>query len=121
MLTGNTNEPKGFAICNEFNSANYLFIVNGSGLKVQLPYNHWIYCVMNVYTDHKDVFVNGVLAGTDTMSKPIIRSDENLCIGNLGSGHYYVGAIAEVAINNKIMSPEEIQETFRQIITGLKK
>ncbi len=120
-VIGNQSDSKGFVIRNEFNSPDYWFGINGEGVRVHVPQNKWIYAVLNVYPDHMDVYLNGTLATTQTLTRPMTQSDVPLVIGNMKYMQYYVGAIAEVAISVGSLSAEKIQETWARVESGVGK
>jgi hypothetical protein len=120
-LVGNLDDSAGFVITNMFNSEYYVIIVNDNKLKVTMKYNQWHYCVLNVFTDHADIYTDGQLAGSFALPKPIQKSERNLFIGNLGSNHYFLGPIAEVSVDNTILGQDVIKETWTKIVTTLVK
>lgn len=116
-LIGNQREidSSGFAISNYLNSSKYLFSVGCKGYILTLPETGWIYCVMNGYRDHFEVYINGKLMATYPLSKPITNSPDKLCIGDMGYMHFYVGAISEVSINNKPLDSNQVSLTWEEI------
>jgi hypothetical protein len=114
-LVGNMRDSAGFVISNVFNATDYYFGINGRVFTFPMPKDGWVYCVMNVYPDHIEVFENGMLVGTHQTAGPIRQPDGDICIGNSGEFHYYVGAIAEIAINNKPLDKQEVTETWEAI------
>ena len=114
-LVGNMNDSSGFVIANIINSPNYFFGINGKGFAAPIPNNEWVYCVMNVYPDHIEVYSNGNLVGTLPLAQPIRRSPEKLFIGNVGFMRYYIGAISEVAINTTVKDKGQVQATWDAI------
>ncbi len=115
VIAGNLDGAKGFVISNGFSSSDYFFIINGNEVKVPLPNNEWVYTVMNVFSDHMDVYLDGSLVASHPLSGPVLQSESLLCIGNLGIMHYYTGAIAEVAIENNAVGAEQVQKTWDEI------
>jgi hypothetical protein len=98
-----------------FNSSNYCFGVNETAFIFPMPSSGWVYCVMNVYPDHMDVYENGSLTGSHPLNAPIRNSPHKLCIGNFENFHHYIGGISEIAIANKAISSEAIQHTTEAI------
>lgn len=111
-LVGNMTDTSGFLIHNVLNSSDYFFGINGKGVTVSMPINEWVYCVMNVYPDRVEIFRDGELAGSFGLPHPLRPSHEKLFIGNIGFMHYFVGAIAEVAVNNKAIDKAQIANTW---------
>jgi hypothetical protein len=111
-ILGNMNDTSGFLIANILNSDNYLFGINGKGFTVASPANQWVYCVMNVYPDHMEIYQNGKLTGPIPLPNSIKQSPEKLYIGNLGFLRYYVGPISEICVSNKIIEKDQIQKTL---------
>jgi len=118
-LIGNMSGSNGFAISKTLNSPNYIFGINGLGYNLPVPNNEWVYCVMNVFPDHFEVYINGDLLSTNPLSKPYTNSTDLLRIGNLGYTHFYVGAISEVAIANKALDNTQIEKTWNEIKNGM--
>jgi len=92
-----------------------LFAVNGICSVLAMPAAGWVYCVMNVFSDHFDVYENGTFIGGDTLARPVINTADKFCIGNLGHNHNYVGAISEVALCNKAIDSNEVIKTTGEI------
>lgn len=112
-LLGNQDDSvSGFAISQILNSPKYAFIFNDKGFTLTIPQNGWVYCAVNVFPDHFEVYFNGSRARSHPLAKPMQPSDTKLCIGNLGYMHNYIGAIAEVAINNHALDTANINETW---------
>jgi hypothetical protein len=114
-VLGNMNDSSGFIIGSMVNTKNYFFGINGKGLTLPVPDTGWVYCVMNVYPNHMDVYENGTLAGTWPLAAPIRQSPVKFSVGNLGMFRYYMGAIAEVSVNNAALPREQIEKTSEQI------
>ncbi len=114
-VIGNMNDSEGFVISKVVNTNNYLFGINGKGVGVPVPDKKWIYCVMNVYPDHYDIYENDSLMGTHPIDHPMRKSTEKLYIGNLVFLRYFVGPICEVAITKKPIDKEQIQKTWNEI------
>jgi hypothetical protein len=49
------------------------------------------------------------------LTVPMRTSAENLCVGNLGYLHNYIGAISEVAITKNAMDSTRIKQTWDEI------
>ena len=118
-LVGNMNDSSGFIIANVQNSSNYFFGINGKGAGLPVPNNEWVYCVMNVYTDHLELYLDGNLASSTPLAAPMRQSPEKLCVGDLGYMRYYIGAIAEVAVLNKPLDKTQVAATWEQIKAGV--
>ncbi len=114
-LMGNMNDSSGFIIANIINTPGYFFGINGKGTGAAVPGNDWSYVTMNVYPDHFEVYVNGVLASTFPLASPVKTSPEKLFVGNLGFLRYYIGQISEVAISGKVIDKGQIQATWDSI------
>ena len=75
---------------------------------------------MNVTPGSIDIYVNGELSHSNKLPRPMDGQKNRVAIGNVEDYHYYTGAISEVAVDNKILSKEQVQETWekiRQVIT----
>ncbi len=80
----------------------------------------WYHLVgVNDGTDIK-IYVNGVLKDTNSGNGGAIDNDAvNLEIGRLGSGvAYFKGSIDEVAIYNRALTAEEINQTYQRGLAG---
>ena len=114
-LMGDMNDSSGFIMANILNSPNYFFGINGKGTGAAIPGNDWAYVVMNVFPDHFEVYVNGVMASAFPLPKPFKPSPEKLFVGNLGFMRFYIGQISEVAITNRATDKAAIQATWESI------
>jgi Concanavalin A-like lectin/glucanases superfamily len=114
-LIGNMTDTAGFLIYNLINTPNYFFGVNGKGLQLPVPNNQWNYLVMNVSPGKVEVFINGASAGTFALPQPMRQSKEKLFIGNIAFMNYYMGSIAEVAIDSKPLEKAKVEETWGQM------
>ncbi len=117
-LIGNMTDTAGFLIYNIVNTPNYFFGINGKGLNLPVPNNQWVYCVMNVFPDRVEVYINGASAGSFALPQPMRQSREKLWVGNIGFMRYYIGAISEVAINSKPLDKNQVEETWSQMKPG---
>ena len=120
-LIGNTNDTSGFVIAKIINSPNYFFGINAKGISLPVPDNEWVYLVMNVFADHFEIYENGAPVGTFPLPVGMRQSPEKLFIGNGGYLRYYIGAISEIAINNKIVDNNQIMVTWGNIKNVLAK
>ncbi len=118
-LIGNSTDSSGFAFGISTNAAKCLFALNGKGFILPVPKNEWVYCVINVYPDHFEMYQNGAFITTHPLVKPFINSAMKLFIGNLGYMHYYTGAISEVQLRNKPVSSSHINDTWNRIRTSI--
>lgn len=97
------------------NEANlYYFGLYGEGMEGRVENNGWVYCSMNVYPDRVELFLNGQKKGVKLLKRRYRNSKEVVRIGSKDpkSVAYYMGAIAEVAIVNRPLPPEEIAAIF---------
>jgi hypothetical protein len=115
-LIGNFDNASGFTISN-VSKNNYVFAVGNINNSVQLsvPFNQWVYLVMNVYQDRIEIYQNGKPADSKPLAAPMPPSGEKLSIGNMGFHHNYLGAIAEVAVINKVLDSAQIRQTWEEI------
>ena len=120
-LVGNMADSSGFVIGNIINTPNYLFGINGRGVGVKVAEHQWVYCVMNVYPDHFEVYQNGTLSGTFPLATPMRQSTQNLQVGNGGLFRNYIGAIAEVEVHNKPIDKGQVEHTWSEIQQGITK
>jgi hypothetical protein len=98
---GDTNRPNGYV------HTNIDIGVNGT---VQLPLNTWTHLALTYNGSTLRLYVNGVQAGSQTVSGSITSSTQPLRIGgNSVWGEYFSGLIDEVRIYNRALSGTEIQ------------
>jgi len=116
-IVTNSHDSTGFIMERRSASGHYYFGLNGRGMEWELPEKQWAYCVVNVYTDHVDLFTNGVKKGTMPIVKPYRQSKENLRIGSQDfvSVAYYVGPISEVSVANGVLGEAEIAAKWAEI------
>jgi hypothetical protein len=116
-LVGNLQDSSGFAICKQFNTEQYLFVINNVAFPAPLPDKRWIYCVMNVYPHRVEVYANGQLLFTRHLQKQMRQSGNKLAVGNCSTyeSRFYVGPIAEVAVANKVMDSSQVKATWSQM------
>jgi len=114
-LIGNKSDSAGFAISGALNTPKCIFAINATGYKVPMPQNGWVYCVMNVFPDHFEVYANGSKIATQPIYSPLRNSTDKLRVGNLGYMHDFVGAISEVAITRNAMDSAKIAGTWNNI------
>ncbi len=114
-VVGNMNDTSGFTISNVVNTPKYFFGINGKGVSVALAENEWVYCVMNVFPDHCEIYQDGALVGTIPLPAPMRQCNAPVQVGNLTFMRYFVGAIAEVAVLNKPLSKTDIAATWDEI------
>jgi Concanavalin A-like lectin/glucanases superfamily len=113
-LIGNISDNKGFAIKTGSASFGYYFVINNEGTHLALPGNQWVYSVMNVFRDHFEIYINGAMAGTFPLTRPVWPSPQKLFVGNMDM-NYFVGAIAEIAINSNPLEKNEIEQTWKSM------
>lgn len=114
-VIGNIHDSAGFIISGTMQPFSYVFGVNNFGLTVTLPANQWAYVVMNVTNDRLEVYYNGKLVSANAMPHPIRNSIKPISIGNRPDFHNFMGAIAEVSVNNHIADAAEIDNTWQKI------
>ena len=115
-LVGNSDST-GFLISTK--SDKFIFGFNGKGYILPLPLNKWVYCVVNVFPDHFEIFENGIFVYSHALVRPLIKQDGKLYIGNLGYMNYYTGAIAEVGITDKPMDSLQIKRNWNVINSAI--
>lgn len=114
-LAGNMNDSSGFIIANIVNTPNYFFGINGKGTGAPVPVNEWVYCALNVFPNHLSVYINGNLATEMPLASPIRQSAEKLTFGNMGFLRNFIGAISEIAIHNKAIDLQQIQNKLSEM------
>lgn len=113
-IIGNMVDTTGFMISQRAGTNKYFFGINGRGYEIPLLTNSWVYCVMNVYQDHLEIFQNGDFIANIPLTSPYHTPSSKLFIGNLGYMSYYLGPISEIAIA-KPLKPEDIKNTWMEI------
>jgi len=114
-IMGNMADTAGFMISKRAGTNKYFFGINGAGYEIALLNNSWIYLVMNVYSNHLEIFQNGDFITNIPLTSPYKTSKSKLFIGNLGYMRYYIGPISEIKIATKPLKPEEIKNTMIEI------
>jgi len=117
-IIGNAQDGAGFAIGRVFNSSRFFFSLNGISCTAPFQDNTWTYLVMNVYSDHMDIYRNGVRLLTEPLKSPVRNSEKKLFIGNMEGdkkARFFVGPIAEVNMANKAIDSTQIQTTWAEI------
>jgi hypothetical protein len=114
-VVGNASNDNGFLITKVLFSPNYSISVNGKSTPFPVPFNQWIYLVVNVFPDKVDIYENDSLTITFPLFSPYRQSSEALCIGNITGQHYFVGPIAEVSLANGTTDKQKMTATWQRI------
>lgn len=118
-VIGNMNDTAGLVVAKIVNTDNYFFGANGKGITVPIPENQWAYCVMNIFPDRMELYVNGTPVGRLPLATPLKPSPERLHIGGFGFARNYIGVIAEACITNKTIDNTTITSRWQAISAGL--
>lgn len=108
-LIGNMTDSAGLLIANEKGTDNYYFGINGRTYSIPMINKGWVYCVLNVFHDRMEIYQNGNLTHTLPLQQPYKDPNQKICIGNIGAFRNYLGQIAEVSINRRILSNNEVK------------
>lgn len=85
-----------------------------------IPLNAWTYLAGTYDGETLKLYVNGALVKTETSpSGPIDSSPDLFYMGKPPSNAYYHGKLDEVAIYNRALTPEEIQQHYQNGLEGL--
>ncbi len=116
-LACNLGDSSGFLIEARTETGTYFFGVYGDGMEGRIDNNGWVYCVLNVYPDRMELFMNGERRGVKPVARRYRQSKEKMRIGSrdVNSVAYYMGAIAEVAIVNRPLDTAEISGIFARM------
>ncbi len=74
--------------------------------------NSWSNVVVTISGNSATFYINGVSAGTGSLTVTPIDSSDSLKIGSKNSGNYYNGLIDEVRIYNYALSQQDIQNYY---------
>jgi hypothetical protein len=72
-----------------------------------IPAQKWIHVVVEVNQYAMNIFINGILRQTHTMSQLPLQNTDSLVVGSREFG--YDGTIAELAYYARVLKPEEIE------------
>lgn len=82
----------------------------------QLSANTWYHCVcvhtISAGTATKKIYLNGNLEQTNTQTGIFSQTTNPLYIGRWAGGEWFDGKLDEIAIWNRVLTPEEIQQLF---------
>jgi len=111
-FSGNTSKP------------NFNVKINDIGYNVTadepIPLNAWTYLAGTYDGETLKLYVNGALVKTATSPiGPIDSSPDMFYMGKPPSNAYYYGKLDEVAIYNRALTPEEIQQHYQNGLQGL--
>lgn len=104
VLLSNAQERTGFALYalparKEDMAANvFRLMYGGRSVDFTLPMGQWCHLVIRIDGAMVEISSNGRLLGRADMGAPYIDSQSEVCIGNQGVQHDFVGAISEVCI-----------------------
>ncbi len=81
---------------------------------IDYPYNNntWIYLVGTYNGSQLQIFLNGHLSNSKSGSSSISSNTNNLTIGGPDDSAFYKGAIDEVRIWNRALTPQEIEAFY---------
>lgn len=115
-VIGNFNSYSGFILA-DVQGGYYTFAVNNAfnSVQVRLQQHQWQYIAVNVYPDHVDLYSNGRLAASKPLQEPLQQSAELLHVGNMDNPHFFLGAIAEVSVVNRVIDSTQIRQTWDEI------
>jgi hypothetical protein len=74
--------------------------------------NEWHHVLGTYDGESMTLYVDGLLADTNTVSLSIASDNQNLLIGSFIAGNFIDGSIDEVMVWNRALSPEEVGSLF---------
>lgn len=118
-LICNIADSSGFVVEARTDANRYFFGIYGDGMEGRIDNDGWVYCVMNIFPDRMELFLNGQKKGSRPLSHGYRQSKEKLRIGakNPNAVAFYTGAIAEVAIVNRPLPETEVAAIFSMMGT----
>jgi hypothetical protein len=78
---------------------------------------NWYYAVATFDGTTRSIYVNGVLAGSDTPTGHNVTISNNLTIGRTWTGEYFDGSIGDVQIFDRALSDVEINQNYEVMVT----
>ena len=78
---------------------------------------NWYYAVATFDGTTRSIYVNGVLAGSDTPTGHNVTTSNNLTIGRTWTGEYFDGSIGDVQIFDRALSDVEINQNYGAMVT----
>lgn len=79
-----------------------------------LPLNDWTFVATTILNNEVSIYMNNQVVYNGTIEQPTLQLNGDLRIGVNPSGQdeYWVGAIDDVGVWNRVLSAEEIQEVY---------
>ncbi len=110
MITSKGNSFQ-FGLLNELNLS---VMINTTNVTATGPiYKKWYHVVLNFNGTHINLFMDNVLNNSVAYSGDILSDNSNLYIGSNGTGRFFNGTIDEVAIYDRSLSAQEINNIYR--------
>lgn len=111
-LYGYTSRPSFMVAIND--------IPNGVTADEEIPLSEWTHLAGTYNGETLSLYVNGILVKhVIIVGGPIDSSTKPVYIGKPLGNNYYYGMLDEVAIYNRALTPEEIQQHYQNGLNGL--
>ena len=89
---------------------------NDLSVTTSLSTGSWYNAVATFDGITREIWVNGVSAGSDTPTNHNVTTTSNLTIGRTNTSEYFDGSIGEVQIFNTGLSPSEIVQNYNALL-----
>jgi hypothetical protein len=89
---------------------------NDLSVTTSLSTGTWYNAVATFNGITREIWVNGVLVGSDTPTSHNVTTTSNLTIGVTNNTEYFDGLIGEVQIFNRALSPSEISQNYNALL-----
>jgi hypothetical protein len=89
---------------------------NDLSVTTSLSTSTWYNAVVNFNGTTREIWVNGVSAGSDTPTSHNVTTTSNLTIGVTNNTEYFDGSIGEVQIFNRALTSTEIVQNYNALL-----
>ena len=84
-----------------------------------LTLNSWSHCLLVLNNGEARIYLNGVLKYTQANVNPTSQNHDNVLLGrSVGGGNVFNGALDDIRIYNRALSPSEVQQLYASELQG---
>ena len=80
--------------------------------QTEIKYDQWTHVVATLKAGDVSIYINGELDAEGTRPRPLSVNDKPVRIGSCYDGRYLDGAVDDVRIYSRGLSPEEVKRLF---------